>query len=856
MLKKIILSFVLAFLLISSNKSFSLDLNYYLTNVDEYNQKIATPEAILGFQVGGWHATPSQIERYFQYLSDNSPRVKVEITGYTHEKKPLMLVYISSAENIKNLEQIRKRHLTGDKSDSTPNITWMGYSVHGNEASGSNASLLFGYHFASANDEKTKQQLSQQVIILEPMLNPDGLARFAHWVNMYRSKSPNADPKTMEHNEVWPQGRTNHYWFDLNRDWLLLQHPESQARVRQFHRWRPHVLTDFHEMGTNSSYFFQPGVPSRQNPLTDEDNYKMTATIAKFHAKSLDDIGSLYYSKENFDDFYYGKGSTYPDAHGSVGILFEQASSRGHVQENIFGEVSFPFAIKNHLTTSFSTIEAVQNNTKQLKLMREKFIKQTESLIYKDQHKAVVFDSNDPFRINELLKILDGHQIKYFNLARSILVDRQQFNPKTAYIIPFDQPQYRLIKSLFESRKKFKDNVFYDVSAWNIAMAFDINFGLLSSPQFNKRLLISNKKLKLSKDITNTKAVALAFNWQNFQVAQLLSEMQQQEFNVQGVTKPSKVKTVKGVHELALGSIVLPLRNQSVDQKTILDWLAPRLKELNIEAIEITSGLAISGVDMGSPSFPVLDAINPLLIIGDGISPYDAGEVWHLLDQRLSQPLTMLTQAQFKKLDQINYSHLILVSGDYNFDEQTTDKIETWISNGGVLIAHSKGAEWLLSQNWSSSKVKTFDKNTNTKETYANKSQIEAKHIIGGAIVTGHIDITHPLGFGLDNSSLAIFKRGQQIFTEPEEAFVGVARLTNKPHAAGYISERNIHHIANGTSILIQSLGQGRLIAFSDNPLFRGVWLGTSRVFVNALYYGQSIKAPEKSKQELDEKKL
>lgn len=836
----------------------AVELDYYLADTTQYNQNITTPQAHLGYQVGEWHLRPAQIEAYFRQLAEESDRVKIETIGYTHEKRPLILAYISSEKNILNLDKLRQQHLleiqqTNSAKNDTPVVTWMGYSVHGNEASGSNASLLLAYHLAASDKAAVKEQLDNQIIIIDPMLNPDGLARFAHWVNMYRSKVPMANSETMEHNEEWPQGRTNHYWFDLNRDWLLLQHPESQARVKKFHQWRPNILTDFHEMGTNSTYFFQPGVESRQNPLTPESNFQMTATIAKSHAKALDNIGSLYYSRENFDDFYYGKGSTYPDVHGAVGILFEQASSRGHIQNNDYGKISFPFAIKNHLTTSLSTLEAAQKNQLQLKEMAVDFNLTTKKLAKEDKYRAVVFSSSDQYRINELKRILDGHQIKHYPLSKKLKLKNRTFEKGTTTIIPLRQPQYRLIKSLFETRKQFKDNVFYDVSAWNIAMAFDLDYAYVSRSDYATSLLDDVKASgeKLPSITISDATIGLAFDWKNLNTARLLSEIQQIGLVVQGVTKPTRVMTVDGEASLSLGSILLMLNNQELSREDIIDWLLPKLELLDLTPFELSSGLALSGVDMGSPSVPVLAPIKPLLIVGNGVSSYDAGEVWHLLDQRLSQPLTMMTQAQFKQLGKINYTHLILVSGRYPFDKSSLAKIENWIRQGGIIIAHSSGAKWLLEQDWTSSKVKQFEKSESaagdTKIAYAEKSQEDAKHIIGGAITGAQIDITHPLGFGIENSEISIFKRGQQVFTEPDEAFVGVARFTDKPHQAGYISDENIQHIAGETSIFIQRLGRGRLIAFSDNPLFRGFWLGTSRVFINALYYSKRISAPAKS---------
>jgi hypothetical protein len=836
----------------------ALEIDYYLPQAANYDAQIATPKSVLGFEVGEWHVRPEQIERYLITLAKLSPRVNLKVIGYTHEKRPLFHVYISSPENLARLESIREQHLAEPLNSQIPIVSWMGYSVHGNEASGSNASLLLAYHLAASTAEETLAQLRDQIIIIDPMLNPDGLARFAHWVNSYKSQTLNVDPQHIEHNESWPNGRTNHYWFDLNRDWLLLQHPESEARVAEFHRWRPNLLTDFHEMGTDSTYFFQPGVPSRQNPLTPQANFDMTATIAKHHAAALDGIGSLYYSKEDFDDFYYGKGSTYPDIHGTVGILFEQASARGHAQESDHGKLTLPFAIRNHLTTSLSTLQAAQLNQQSLKQMQQDFRLESKTLGDKDRNRALILSSSDNYRLAEVKRILSGHRIEFFPLSKAVTIEKRKFQPERSLIIPLQQAQYRLIVALFETRTEFPDKVFYDVSAWNLALALDLDYTFVDRSDFSLSLMDKSSREQSDIDASSTQgfstsSVALAIDWADLGAARLLSEIHQAKFRVQTVTQPTRLQTHNGPRDLTLGSLILPLNNQPQNRQQILEWIAPQLVALGISAIEISSGLAVSGVDMGSPSLPVVAPVKPLLVIGNGFSSYAAGEIWHLLDQRLAQPLTMMNLAQLAKLTKIDYTHIILVDGKPEFDQAITVKIEAWVKAGGVLLAHSGSAEWLLKQGWTSSEVKKFDKPVDTRSDYADKGQIDAEHHVGGAITETEIDISHPLGFGLSDKSLAVFKRNSLVFSEAKEAFVSIARFNDKPLVSGYLSSANQQHLVDGTSLLVQALGKGRLIAFTDDPVFRGYWLGTARVFINALYFGPLIEAPVKRKEDKKE---
>ncbi|MEO1087363.1 MAG: M14 family zinc carboxypeptidase, partial [Acidobacteriota bacterium] len=198
--------------------------SYYLPEV-ERDAAVPAPDSVLGWGVGEWHVRHDQLARYFEVLADASPRLQLEEIGRTHEQRPLLHATITSERNHARIDEIRRRHqaLVLDPGasadlDDLPALVNLGYSVHGNEASGSNAALVVAYHLASAQDGATRQLLDDLVIVIDPCLNPDGLSRFAQWVNMHRGAVPAADPEHREHRELWPNGRTNHYWFDLNRD--------------------------------------------------------------------------------------------------------------------------------------------------------------------------------------------------------------------------------------------------------------------------------------------------------------------------------------------------------------------------------------------------------------------------------------------------------------------------------------------------------------------------------------------------------------------------------------------------------------------------------------------------------------
>ncbi|HYJ37338.1 MAG TPA: M14 family zinc carboxypeptidase, partial [Chitinophagaceae bacterium] len=250
------------------------DLSYYLPDSVTYNPSIPKPKDIIYHEVGEWHVTHDRLVNYMKAVATAAPdRVKLEMMGQTYEGRPQVLLLITSAKNHQRLEEIRQQHVQlTDPSKSAslnienmPIVVWIGHSIHGNESSGANASLLSAYYLAAAQGKQIDDLLENTVILFDPSFNPDGLQRFSTWVNQHKSKNLVTDPNDREFNEVWPGGRFNHYWFDLNRDWLPAVHVESQNRLRWFHLWKPNILTDHHEQGSNATFFFQPGVPSRVN---------------------------------------------------------------------------------------------------------------------------------------------------------------------------------------------------------------------------------------------------------------------------------------------------------------------------------------------------------------------------------------------------------------------------------------------------------------------------------------------------------------------------------------------------------------------------------------------------------------
>jgi len=820
--------FVLILSLISSSQLWAEPIDYFLPK-QKYNKNIPTPEQFLGYQLGEWHVPYDQVTAYLKRLSEMSPRVHFQINGMTWEHRKQVMLIISATENQQHLEQIKQQRQQLTKTKNTPLVVWLGYSIHGNEASGTNAALAVAYYLAASESKDVKQLLQNSVILLDPSFNPDGYSRFSSWVNANKSLLPNGDPLDREFHEPWPGGRTNHYWFDLNRDWLLTVNPESQNRLKIFHQWHPHVLTDHHEMGSNSTYFFQPGVHSRQNPLTPEKNFTLTKQLAQFHAKALDAIGSQYYSQEGFDDFYPGKGSTYPDLNGSIGILFEQASARGHFQKTINGPLSFAFAIRNHVTTSLSTLHGALKLKKSLQQYQTEFYSPKNN----DPVKAYAYSSqDDPTRAEELAKVFLRHHIEVY-----------RNNGASGFVIPLKQMHGKLVKVLFDIRTKFKNNTFYDVSAWAMQYAYNVKLLKITSKSKLRNIMgekISSEKFTHQYDKSYQKDIALAYSWGQQNAARLTTQLLAQKIRLTVNVKPLTVKGKSNKTLLKAGHILLYLNNQKLPHEKILKIINQFQKKFPMKFVGISSGLSLSGIDLGSPSFKHLKQPRVAVLIQDQLNPYEAGEVKYVLEQKIGMPLTTLpiNQLSAKKLQK--YTHLVLVDSrnSKGWTDSFKEDLKTWIKQGGVAIGFKKSAQWLGKIKGVDFKItdSTKEKEKPARLNFANKADFQAEDVIGGAIFETDIDTTNPLGFGIPDRKLAVFKNSRLIFSKPKSPFATIAEYTSHPLLSGYASRFNQNKIANSPMLVSLKYKKGQLILFADDPNFRGYWLGSMSLFYNSLF--------------------
>lgn len=801
-----------------------------------------------------------QLVSYLRALAQASDRIQLEEIGRTYEQRPLLMLTISHPDNLKRLEEIRTQHLTLSNPDqkppvaieSMPVVVNLGYGVHGNESSASNASVLIAYYLAAAQSEEVNALLRNTVILLDPCLNPDGFGRFAQWANSHRGKAPIAHADSREHNEVWPGGRTNHYWFDLNRDWLLAQHPESRARLKKYHAWRPNVLTDFHEMSSESTYFFQPGVEERRNPLTPESNVALTKRFASLHAETLDEIGSLYYTEERFDDFYYGKGSTYPDVHGGVGILFEQASSRGHKRASQHGDFDFAFTIRNQVRTSLSTLKGAQLMRVDLLKHQQEFYQSAPELAKKDEVKGYLFGAlKDPASNHALLDLLRRHEIRVHPLRKAT----NGFQPGSAWIVPTAQPQYRLLTSIFEKRTSFRDSIFYDVSSWNLALAMGIPFEALK--EIPAGALDPNDRLTEpsfpSAPAPKESSLAYALEPHGQFLPRALARLHSANARAKVSTKPFTAKTTEGLREFARGTVLIPLGTQETAPREILPILQKIAEKDGVTVHALTSGLTPKGIDLGSPSMHTLTAPKPLLLVGKGVNAYEAGEVWHLLDHRQECEVTLVDLNRFSSTPLSDFTHLLMVDGKYELSDKQIDKIKSWIEQGGILVTTKAASRWASKKKLNKVTFEEDEHEEKKEEIHAPGDAPERRpydqhepdrdsKLTKGTIFATDLDLSHPLAYGITSREHAVFRNSNVIMLPSSDPYATVAQYTASPLLAGYAHIENQAKIRNSAALIAQRQGKGVVITFADNPNFRAFWTGTSKTYLNAIFFGSILE--------------
>ena len=852
-MKKRIISFGLALLLGGSAfaqpapQTFREELSYFMPTEWHYtlDSQVPTPEQEMGFQVGSQHVNWEQVVAYMKRLAACSPRFSIQEYGRTFENRPLICVVITSEKNQKNLESLRSAHAqladpaASVDPKSLPAVASVMMSIHGNEASGVNASLPFAYFFAAAQGPEIEALLDKTIITLIPGQNPDGITRFSTWVNSNRSLRNVTDPQSREFSEPWPGGRSNHYWHDLNRDWLNASMPEMKALLKIYHDWMPNTVNDHHEMGSSSTFFLEPADPVGYYPHIPQENKDLTQKVSSYNMAALDRIGSLYLSKDQFDSYSLGTGDVYGDALGSIAMLFEQASARGHQQETENGILNFPFAVRNHATTAFGSVKAAYEMREELNDYMHRFVVARHKEAIALPEKGYIFDGNGSDAVSyHFIEMLAQHDLHVNRLAKETTINGHTYDPAHAYVIPMDQRHSMLLRSLLECNTQFKDSLFYDLSTWNMAEAYGLKYAPLKSIAGLQGEAVTTPTFPKG-GVNGIANYAYLFDNKEYYAPLFIKRLQDggAKVKVSGVG----LHATEG-YQYGPGMLMVPVSGQKISADSLYTLIQKGATEAGITVRNVSSG-QMKDYDLGHfYNRPVKEA-KVAVLIGGRMRSNVAGSLWYLLDNRYQMQPTMLDESTLSRADLNRYNVLIL-SGELAGGEAVAQQIANWVKAGGTLITIGSGYQ--TANKAKLTKIETIDLSQPDSATYVpydKRSDRFAEFQIPGTDLQVSLDTTHPLCWGYTESVMPILKNSNLVFKMPKEANLAPVCYDKKqPLLSGFIRPEHLKALTGMPEVICQGAGKGQVICFADDPNFRSIWYAGTRLFMNAVLFGNLIR--------------
>ncbi len=809
-------------------------------------QNVPSPESYLGYKVGTRYTRHHKIVDYFNTVAKARPdMVKIESYGQTNEGRELMLAFVSSPENIQRLEAIRLNNLrlagtTKDRAapivENAPAIVWLSYNVHGNEPSSSEAALLMIHALVDPSNSTTKEWLKNTVVVIDPCINPDGRDRYVNWFNSVVGKEMNAEPSSREHSEPWPGGRSNHYNFDLNRDWAWQTQVETQQRLKKYNAWLPQVHVDFHEQGYNEPYYFAPAAEPFHEVITPWQR-DFQVLIGRNNASYFDKNGWLFFTKERFDLLYPSYGDTYPVYNGAIGMTYEQGGhSRGGLAVvNEDGDtLTLVDRATHHFTTGLSTVETASKH--QQKLMNEfkKYFDDSRSGKI-GEYKTYVLTSKGSNKLNAVIKLLEQNGIEWGTVSNKNFSGFNYFTGKQEAFadeglhiaVSAAQPKAVLAKVLLEPRTVVTDSNTYDITTWSVPYAYGVK-----GYAVKEKLDLSNDWKSTSVTPVNA-SYGLLIPYTSFNSAKVLAELLKQNVKVRFAEKPFKY----GAKNYERGTlIVLRTSNTSVNWAAIAN--AACIKN-NVQADIVETGFMDQGSDMGSPDVKIISSAPKVaLLTGEGTSSLGAGEVWHFFDKQLDYPLTLINANDLGRANLKNFTVLIVPDGYIRAlsEKATADRLKEFVRSGGKIIALENAvgqmaAEWGLKQ-------KT-DKDDEKGEyldvkKYGDRERSYLPNSIPGAIYKMDLDNTHPLGFGYPDFYYTLKQDG--VLYEFMKGGWNVGVLKKDAYVTGFAGYKVKNKLKDGMLYGVQDMGGGSVVYLSDNPLFRNFWENGKLLFSNAVF--------------------
>jgi len=817
--------------------------------------QVQSPEQFLGYKPGSRFTPHYKIVSYMYHVAQQAPdRVKVEQYGETNEGRPLLLVYIASPENFPRLDSIRANNLrlagmrgvSAPATEQTPAIVWLSYNVHGNEPSSSEAAMLTLYELVNPGNSETKEWLKNTVAIIDPCINPDGRDRYVNWITQVEGKQPNILPIAREHNEPWPGGRTNHYNFDLNRDWAWQTQLETQQRMIKYNQWLPQVHVDFHEQGYNAPYYFAPAAEPFHDVITPWQR-DFQVTIGRNNARYFDQNGWLYFTKERFDLFYPSYGDTYPLYNGAIGMTYEQGGhSRGGlaVVKEDGDTLTLYDRLIHHYTTGMATIETASQNA--AKLVKEFHTYYTNAVQNPTgEFKNYVFKDDGTDKLARLQKLLLSNGIFWSYGAGQSLSGFNYFTGKMEsfkaeshdMVVSAYQAKSNLLRVLFERVSRLSDSATYDITAWSIPFAYGIKtYGIKGA--VGETVPFYTNAVNLLGGLQNP--YAWVVKWDGMNSARFLAELLRKNVKVRFAEQSFNV----GHDEFGKGSLIITRAANGAGGSALEELVTKAQSVAHVRITRIPSGFVDKGFDLGSEHIHFIHPPKVALLAGDDVSANAMGEIWHFFDQQLGYPITLVNTEDIARMNPSDFNVLILPDGFYNFftNKETTEQLKDWVRKGGKLIALEGAVAQMSRGDWGF-KMKTAieDKKEeprkddyNLLRKYENRERDYLVNSIPGSIFKVELDNSHPLAFGYGDSYYTL-KQDDNIYEFLNNGWnVGVIRKDN--YISGFTGSKTREKLRDGTLFGVMGMGRGTVVFLADNPLFRSFWENGKLLFCNAVF--------------------
>jgi hypothetical protein len=808
--------------------------------------RLQSPAAFLGEELGARFTPHHRVVDYVRHVAARSPRATVRQYGTSVEGRPLLLTALTTPDNHDRLDAIRRANLQrAGRRPGAPQtdvaVVWLSYNVHGDEPVSTEAALKTLYALADTSRARPQAWLENTVVLLEPCLNPDGRARYTQWFRRTVGARANPDPSAREHHPPWASGRTNHYYFDLNRDWAWGTQRETRERLDAYHRWMPNVHVDYHEMGVDDPYYFAPGAEPFHERLT-EWQRDFQFTIGRHNAQAFDRNGWLYFTQEVFDLFYPGYGDTWPLFNGAIGMTYEQGGGAraGRAIETAAGDtLTLAERIAHHHATALSTVEVTAEHHEQV--LREfaayhRSARQDPPGAYRTY---VVHRAGQGDRLDALTDLLDRQRIRYGYATERAAARGRSYRSGTTepvtiepgdLIVDAAQPKGRLVTVLFEPETTIVDSLTYDITAWGLPYAYGVEAHALPTavdvdtagtpPEAGPAVAAAERPY------------AYATPWRSRADARLAGALLQAGVQLRTVTEALRVDG----RTYAPGTLLLTRAdNASLDT---FDATVQRLARAHDQPLYgLPTGLTADGPDLGSSTVQLLDRPRVAVLAGAPLAAARVGEVWHFFDQQIDYPATLLPAADFAPAMLDDVDVLVLPDGDYGdwLTKARARQLTRWTRRGGRLVVLGDAIDALAPRPAYTLTPKAADTTRDpAPAAYGTAPRERLPHATPGSIHRVALDSSHPLTYGIEAPYFTL-KRNDDAYGIGTDGWAA-GTLETGPAVSGFMGQTAEQSVDGTVLFGTQALGDGHVVYLVDNPLFRGFWYSGHVLFSNAVF--------------------